>query len=207
MTEKNYRLYFGKKFYKQKDGYWANMMPIHAHRWVWINHHGTIPKGMDIHHIDGDKDNNEIENLAMLSRSDHLKEHWKDPELRKERRKQLDKWRPKAHEWLRSLEGRKKQSDDAIEGWKKRKNFTISCLQCKREVCTSQSWTKFCSDACDKKWRRHAPEYQVESKCDYCNENFLRPNFLEYKFCSRSCGAKNSAKERKQKQSRNSCYK
>ena len=42
---------------------------------------------MDIHHKDGNKDNNEIENLQMLSRSDHLKEHGKCPLLRKERRK------------------------------------------------------------------------------------------------------------------------
>lgn len=78
MSQIEYRKYFGKKFWREKGGYWVNGMPIHAQRWVWINHHGAIPKGMDIHHKDGDKGNNEIENLEMMSRSDHLKRHWQE---------------------------------------------------------------------------------------------------------------------------------
>ena len=76
MSEK-YIKYFGKKFYKLKGGYWANWMPIHAHRWVWINHFGTIPEGMDIHHKDGNKLNNKIGNLEMLTRKEHKQKHKK----------------------------------------------------------------------------------------------------------------------------------
>jgi hypothetical protein len=191
-----YRKYFGKKFYKQKNGYWANMMPIHAHRWVWINHFGSIPNGMDIHHKDGDKDNNEIDNLQMLSRSDHLKEHWKCPIERAKRRIFLDKIRPQVHEWLRSTEGREKQKKDAIEGWKNRKKTTISCLFCSKQKITTQSWTKFCGENCEKKYRRRLGVDNIEVNCPICSKTYFKDKFSPKKFCSISCGAKNSAKEK-----------
>ena len=145
------RKYFGKKFKKQKDGYWANMMPIQAHRWVWINHHGAISKGMDIQHIDGDKDNNEIENLEMLSRSDHLKKHWQEGRFDLHKRKeQLDKVRPL--EWLKSEEGRKAISEKGKEIWKERKVHTIKCVQC-GSTKEFRRWARFCSKRCYMQWR------------------------------------------------------
>lgn len=151
MSQIVYRIYFGKKFWKQKDGYWVNGMPIHAQRWVWINHYGSIPKGMDIHHIDGDKNNNEIENLEMLSRSEHLKRHWKEGRFDLEkRRKQLTE----ARKWLQTLEGRKKQSDISKKVWKTRKRFNLNCIECGKEIITTQPWAKYCSGACGAKFRR-----------------------------------------------------
>ena len=151
MSQIVYRLYFGKRFWKQKDGYWVNGMPIHAQRWVWINHYGAIPKGMDIHHKDGDKNNNEIENLEMLSRSEHLKRHWKEGRFDLEKRRaQLTK----AREWLKTPEGRKKQSIISKEKWKTRKNFNLICLQCCTEIVSTQPWAKYCSNACASRFRR-----------------------------------------------------
>jgi len=149
--EEKYRKYFGKRFYKGKDGYWQNMMPIHAQRWVWINYHGAIPKGMDIHHKDGDKDNNEIENLEMLSRSEHLKRHWQ------EGRFDLDKRRIQllqARKWLQTAEGKKKQSEISKLVWKTRKTVAINCLECGKERITTQPWAKYCSNACAARYRR-----------------------------------------------------
>ena len=198
---KEYRIYFGKKFSKQKDGYWANMMPIHAHRWVWINHHGAIPKGMDIHHKDGDKSNNEIENLEMLSRSDHLKEHWKCPKLREQRRRLLDEQRPKVHEYLRSEEGRKKQSESSKKAWKKRKSVSVICECCGKEFFTPQSWSKFCSDSCDKKWRRRKKMYNIDIPCTWCGKIFNKDKFSRIECCSQSCGSKLGAARRNSKAS------
>lgn len=193
---KNYRIYFGKKFYQQKDGYWANMMPIHAHRWVWINHHGAIPKGMDIHHKDGDKSNNEIENLEMLSRSDHLKRHWEDPDLKSERRDFLDIIRPKVHEYLRSEEGRKRQSESSKKAWEKRRKDQKSCEVCKKEYETYQKWSKFCSHACELKSRWKKGVDKVEQKCEFCHNLFRRNKLSTRRFCSNDCIFKYRAKEK-----------
>lgn len=52
------------------------------HREVWKSVHGPIQKGFHIHHKDGDKNNNGIDNLEMLSISEHMKRHAKyDPEI------------------------------------------------------------------------------------------------------------------------------
>jgi hypothetical protein len=46
------------------------------YRKLYEQYHGIkIPKGFHIHHIDGNHDNNNIENLKMLSADDHAKKH------------------------------------------------------------------------------------------------------------------------------------
>lgn len=39
-----------------------------AHRIIWEMHYGSIPEGMEIHHIDGDRANNKLENLRLVER-------------------------------------------------------------------------------------------------------------------------------------------
>ena len=41
------------------------------HRLVWEGVFGSIPKGFDIHHVDGNTHNNNIENLECISHADH----------------------------------------------------------------------------------------------------------------------------------------
>ena len=43
------------------------------HRYLWEQVHGPIPEGMTIDHIDGDRKNNDMTNLRMVSQSDNLK--------------------------------------------------------------------------------------------------------------------------------------
>lgn len=148
-----FQIHFDKKFYKQKFGYWVHKIKdksVLAHRWVWENHNGKIPEDMDIHHMDGNKDNNEIHNLKMLSRSEHRKEHWIDPQLREECEKQLNAVRPL--EWLKSEEGKKAVSEKGKEVWKDRKTHVIICENCGCEK-EFKRWARFCSKSCYMKWR------------------------------------------------------
>ena len=47
-----------------------------SYRNVWVSHYGKdIPDGFHIHHIDGDHNNNSIENLLACSPEDHANLH------------------------------------------------------------------------------------------------------------------------------------
>ena len=50
------------------------------HRVVWEKHNGPIPEDCDVHHINGDRTDNDIENLQLLPQSEHHKEHMSRPE-------------------------------------------------------------------------------------------------------------------------------
>ena len=43
----------------------------YTHRYIYELFYGTIPDGMDVDHIDGNKGNNKIANLRLLNRADN----------------------------------------------------------------------------------------------------------------------------------------
>jgi hypothetical protein len=49
---------------------------IAEHRHIWEQHYGAIPKGCVVHHINGDKLDNRIENLDVIqSNAEHRRLH------------------------------------------------------------------------------------------------------------------------------------
>lgn len=45
------------------------------HRYVWVKRHGEIPKGHEIHHRNGDKQDNRLCNLKLVTRFEHRRMH------------------------------------------------------------------------------------------------------------------------------------
>jgi len=63
------------------------------HRKIWFDANGTIPDGFVIHHINGDKTDNCLENLELCSRSEHMKKHYPNGFC-------SDAWNKGKTEWL-----------------------------------------------------------------------------------------------------------
>jgi predicted DNA-binding protein YlxM (UPF0122 family) len=66
-----------KKYSRRPNGYFAETRcgRRYLHQDVWVASKGEIPKGMQIHHKDGDKENNNLENLELIEASEHGKRH------------------------------------------------------------------------------------------------------------------------------------
>lgn len=43
----------------------------YEHRLVWASAHGAIPKGKELHHLNGDKLDNRLENLQLVKKTSH----------------------------------------------------------------------------------------------------------------------------------------
>lgn len=67
-----------------KQGYRVfviNGVREYEHRLVWEKYNGEIPKGYHIHHINGNKQDNRIENLMLIDSSKHSSFHSKNNNL------------------------------------------------------------------------------------------------------------------------------
>lgn len=45
------------------------------HKAVWLEKYGSVPDGFCIHHKNGDKQDNRLENLELMKKSEHDEEH------------------------------------------------------------------------------------------------------------------------------------
>ena len=73
----------GKRYYRNKAGYFCVQTRRGSdllHRSVWEYHNGPIPEGHVVHHIDGDRANNNIENLTLVTFQEHAGIHMKNEE-------------------------------------------------------------------------------------------------------------------------------
>ena len=187
--------HFGKKFYKdKKTGYWisSNCPKIRAHRWVWINHHGSIPKGYHIHHRNEDKSDNRIENLELIHGIRHVSYHMSTPERKEFSRNQANRVRHLTKKWHASEEGKAWHSYHAIKNnfgnWEPQK---FKCELCGKEFLSKKlSNTKFCSNNCKSKSRRLSGIDDIIKKCLICEKEFKSNKYQKTKTCSPSCRAK-----------------
>jgi hypothetical protein len=68
----------GIKFTLNEYGYYRSTRRdrnLFLHRYIYEKEYGKIPDDWDVHHVDENKQNNELSNLMALSKSDHTKLH------------------------------------------------------------------------------------------------------------------------------------
>jgi hypothetical protein len=159
------QIHFEKKFYlDKKNGYWISTTSprIRAHIWVWNNFYGKIEKSYHVHHTDGNKSNNNINNLKLMSRFEHLSLHANKKENIERVKELCDKIRPLTKPWHCSEEGLEWHRVHGINTWKERKSFKIKCLLCGSEIETKTFHQKFCNQNCKAKYARKIRKCKID---------------------------------------------
>ena len=144
----------GVRYYLKPNGYFKSDLKHggeYMHRAVWAATHGHIPDGMHIHHIDGIRSNNQIQNLEMLSASEHSIHHapgngWVGSDANRE---QLRRAGSLAKEWHASEAGKEWHATHAVNAWADRKWHAVNCKECGRAFGTPYpTRAKFCHQNC-----------------------------------------------------------
>ena len=192
----------GYKFRKDTDkGYYLSTKKIgtsrkRLHVYVWEKHNGPVPKKHEVHHLDENKDNNEIDNLLCMTKADHLKWHSENisSSVMKMWRDNLEKnARPKAIQWHKSEEGlewHKKQAEKHLKGKNHKKRIEKQCEYCSSTFKTSLKRARFCSPNCRTQYRRVSGIDNELRKCVICNKEFTTNKYYKVKTCSKDCSNK-----------------
>lgn len=189
----------GYKFRRdKKTGYYLSAKPIgetrkRLHVYVWEKENGAVPKGYHIHHVDGDKYNNELDNLALIEGKAHIKYHGRHltEEEKENRRANLAKNAlPKAAEWHKSEEGREWHKTHGKETWVNRKPVTYTCTQCGAKFESLNIYpdgsNTFCSNKCKAAFRRDSGVDDIDKVCKYCGKVY-RANKYQGSTCCEDC--------------------
>jgi len=190
----------GIRFYPDRKGYWLGQRkdtkkPVRLHTYVWEFYNGPVPKGYHVHHIDHNPDNNEIENLQLLSEHEHLCLH-ASLESKAVARENLMKYAlPAACDWHRSEEGKQwhKVHNKLANEAAVKDVVTLVCQACGKEYqvprfCSEGS--RFCSNNCKSQWRRDSGLDNIEVKCEICGAPFMTNKYARKRFCSKECRLK-----------------
>ena len=175
----NGELYYKCGEYFQHDG-------KRLHREVWEHHFGKIPEGAVVHHINGDKTDNRVSNLALIaSEGEHTSLHF-----RQNPRFSMPKECIEASkDWHKSPEGRAwhKQHYERDCAGKMHGTFTCTCLVCGKTFESGRSDAKFCCNYHSQLHRKRSGVDDEQRKCVICGSSFTCNKYLRLKTCSRDC--------------------
>ena len=141
--------------YFQHDG-------VRLHRAVWEHYHGPVPDGYHVHHIDGDRSNNDISNLACLPHSEHESYHAKQRD--EYCRMHIERIRPLAAQWHGSDEGKAWHSERGKANWAMREDQTYTCDMCGNEFQSKRIYkgNHFCGPNCRAKYGRLKRAHRID---------------------------------------------
>ena len=189
----------GYKFRKDlKTGYYLSTRKTDTgraerlHRYVWRFYNGDIPDGYNVHHVDEDKANNEIENLLLLPKGEHSSLHgnerWKrEPDKMIENL--IENAIPASKAWHASEEGRKWHSSHSRQIIDNLKPQTYICEYCHKEYKAFPTGRhRFCSGACSSASRRKSGVDNEKRVCAVCGKEFYVSKYKKTETCSRRCG-------------------
>lgn len=187
----------GYKFRKdRKTGYWlCSTLGVRLHRYIWEEENGEIPKGYHVHHIDGNKDNNTLNNLGLISASEHetyhIQRRW-DEEREKYLPAIMEKSLPKLLEHRKNNPLPKEWHKQHYEKMRHllRVERKFVCEVCGSEFTSTNLQSRFCSNKCRAKWRRDSGVDDENRVCKACGNEFRANKYSKTFYCSKACAGK-----------------
>lgn len=190
-------LFQGKRYYLDRtNGYYKRIErnhPQYLHRAVYSAFKGHIPEGWQVHHADGNKGNNEPQNLNLVTDEEHHRIHAEQMSLEDKRRRVrnvVDNAMPQAKAWHRSEAGHewhKRQFEANRESLIHDAEF--KCETCgKVFVARAVGTNRFCSGNCKAAWRRHSGIDNEQRSCSICGRAYVTNKYSKQKTCGIECG-------------------
>jgi hypothetical protein len=168
----------------------------YLHRKVWEKDNGKIPDGYDVHHKDEDTFNNDIYNLELISKKDHIEKH-REAMVKNGKGHvnsgHLERIRLMTKVWHGSEEGLlwHKEHANKIFSKEARNKVKMVCELCESEYLSDEfrakTASRFCSNKCKSESRRRSGVDNVKSDCEICKTSFTRNKYAKQVVCSRGC--------------------
>ena len=150
IIDEKHHLFNGVNYRKISDGHFACSNSLQ--RDIWAYYKGAIPldDDYDVHHIDFDKQNNDINNLQLLTRVEHMRLHFELQPFKKYVCENCGKifYSNSIKSKIRCC------SRECISQWHYRKNHEDrTCIICGKTFSVFKySKTQCCSQSCARKW-------------------------------------------------------
>ena len=181
----------------EKSGYYLATKPTcgnkreRLHNYMWRPRVGEVQKGFHVHHVNGDKCNNEVSNLAVVSASEHARRHASNmsEERRAKLRENIAVAQEAAKEWHRSEKGREWHRMHAVSLRNKKVREKV-CENCGKAFETKEDRQRFCSNACKSAWRRKEGVDDEKRTCERCGAVFAANKYSKRRFCCKGCASK-----------------
>lgn len=149
------------------------------HQAIWEDANGPVPDGFELHHRDGNKGNNTLENIQLVPKH-HVRIYHRD---------NIKKAMEAAKAWHASPEGLAWHSEHAQQmGFGHSSVRHLVCEHCGQEFETTKvHMARFCSNACKSAWRRAARLDDETKQCTVCGAEFISNRYDKTKTCSHKC--------------------
>lgn len=193
MNTPKHQTFKGIKFTRdERTGYYLSTTKVkngkrqRMHVYVWEYFFGSVPAGCHVHHLDGNRANNIIENLAVLPGIEHVTYHAKkhaqeDPEQIKS---SLEAAKEQAKKWHKSEAGKlwhKAQYEKTKEKLHAKKQYV--CQWCGASFESSKSGAKFCCNNCRSAFRRASGVDNEKRMCVKCGNIFSVNKYIKQDKC------------------------